>query len=394
MVKLEWLIIGGGIHGTYHANVLVHGAGVKADDLRILDPHEAPLTLWNRHAEACAMRYLRSPSTHNIDGPVLSLYRYARTSPAGNAPHFIPLYNRPSADLFRRHCRHVIQDRGLDRLRLRGRAQALHRLGGHLIVDTDSEPITARRVLLAIGLTEQPRWPGWAQKLRRHGARVDHVFSPGFRRNDQGPRGRTLVVGGGLSAVQTALALLKNSGGPVLLLSRHRLRVVPFDFDPCWIGPKCMRDFVKIAAHKRRQVIDAARKPGTIPEEVMAEVQSVLRRRHNRFSFALDRIKSGSISGGQIRLHTAGGRTIAVERVVLATGFSTRRPGGRFIDGAVERLPLPVGACGYPLVGDDLQWGANLFVTGPLAELRVGPCARNIVGARNAGRLLLAGLKA
>jgi len=53
-----------------------------------------------------------------------------------------------------------------------------------------------------------------------------------------------------------------------------------------------------------------------------------------------------------------------------------------------------VGACGYPLVGDDLQWGANLFVTGPLAELRVGPCARNIVGARNAGRLLLAGLKA
>jgi len=44
---------------------------------------------------------------------------------------------------------------------------------------------------------------------------------------------------------------------------------------------------------------------------------------------------------------------------------------------------------GYPVVDDQLHWGGSIFVSGPLAELRIGPCARNIVGARNAGRLIL-----
>lgn len=38
---------------------------------------------------------------------------------------------------------------------------------------------------------------------------------------------------------------------------------------------------------------------------------------------------------------------------------------------------------------DDLPWGPNIFVTGPPAEFQIGPCARNFVGLRNAGRMLL-----
>ena len=44
--------------------------------------------------------------------------------------------------------------------------------------------------------------------------------------------------------------------------------------------------------------------------------------------------------------------------------------------------------CGYPVVGEDLRWQERIFVTGPLAELQIGPCARNIIGARNVGRRL------
>jgi hypothetical protein len=43
-------------------------------------------------------------------------------------------------------------------------------------------------------------------------------------------------------------------------------------------------------------------------------------------------------------------------------------------------------------VGDDLQRGPNIFVTGPPAECQIAPCVRNIVGVRNAGRMLRAAL--
>ena len=56
----------------------------------------------------------------------------------------------------------------------------------------------------------------------------------------------------------------------------------------------------------------------------------------------------------------------------------------------IDDFNLPCNPCGTPIVGEDLQWGKSIYVTGPLTELQICPCARNIVGARNAGRMLLA----
>ncbi|MDJ0819244.1 MAG: FAD/NAD(P)-binding protein, partial [Desulfobacterales bacterium] len=78
---LHWLIIGGGIHGTFMANLLVHQLGVRRDDLRVVDPHDMLLAAWSRNTDNCGMSHLRSPAAHNIDLHALSLYRYAR-SPA------------------------------------------------------------------------------------------------------------------------------------------------------------------------------------------------------------------------------------------------------------------------------------------------------------------------
>jgi hypothetical protein len=78
--------------------------------------------------------------------------------------------------------------------------------------------------------------------------------------------------------------------------------------------------------------------------------------------------------------------------LVLATGFEPHRPGGALLDDtAVERLGLPCAACGYPIVSRRLEWAPGLFVSGPLAELELGPTARNIAGARAAGDRLLLG---
>ena len=74
-----------------------------------------------------------------------------------------------------------------------------------------------------------------------------------------------------------------------------------------------------------------------------------------------------------------------MDRVLLATGFESARPGGPMIDHLVRSESLPCAGCGYPIVDACLRWHPRIFVTGPLAELELGPVSRNIAGARRAG---------
>jgi cation diffusion facilitator CzcD-associated flavoprotein CzcO len=383
----EWLIIGGGIHGTYFANLFIRRTGVPPEKIAIVDPHERLLAAWHRMTANCGMRFLRSPATHQIDLPVLSLYRFAKTPAGRSLAAFIPPYNRPSLALFNEHSARVIAAGDLAARHIVARALALRRDGPVQVVETTGEVLRTRRILLAIGLSEQPCWPGWARALRRRGAAVAHVFDPDFDRETFAAEGPTLVVGGGLTAVQTALALAAAPGAHVTLVTRRALQESQFDFDPCWIGPKCLRGFYRQDYATRRAAIDDARMAGSLPGEVL----QAFKRAHaeRQLAFRKTSVRGGVRDGKGIRLDTAQGELYA-RRVVLATGFHPTRPGGQLIDRLVTDWGLPCNPCGYPIVGADLQWGPNLYVTGPLAELQIGPCARNIVGARNAGRQLLA----
>jgi hypothetical protein len=385
---ITWLIIGGGIHGTFLSHLLVNQVGLNRNEVRVLDPHQAPLATWNRNATNCGMRYLRSPATHNIDISVLSLYRFARSPDVKEIADFIPPYNRPSLILFQKHCAHVIRHYRLEKLRIIGRALALHTHNPHsLTAETSVGSIAARNVILAMGLGEQPYWPSWARRLQQAGSRIDHVFDYGFRTADiPESTGSVIVVGGGLSAVQTALMLSKRLSGRVRLLSQHDLYESQYDFDPCWIGPKCLREFYRQDYGSRRATVDRARVGGSLPGEIFEEFRTALDT--TDLHFQKSRIRSAVPDGDRIRLDTDTG-TVWADTVVLATGFLTNRPGGDFIDQVIEEFGLPCGPCGFPIIGEDLRWAANIFVTGPLAELQLGPCARNIIGARNAGRHLL-----
>ena len=83
-----------------------------------------------------------------------------------------------------------------------------------------------------------------------------------------------------------------------------------------------------------------------------------------------------------------------VDRVILATGFSTARPGGQMIDALIKSASLPLAPCGYPVVDEMCRWHPDIYVTGPLAELALGPASRNIAGARRAGDSIIAALDA
>jgi thioredoxin reductase len=383
---IEWLIIGGGIHGTYLSHLLVHQAGVSRDDVRVLDPHQKPLAAWTKFTANCGMNYLRSPATHNIDIPILSLYRYVKSFRGNSVDPFIPPYNRPSLTLFNTHCDHIVRHNRLENLRIVGRALALEKKGRLITAETTTGRIKSRYVILAIGMGEQPYWPTWARSLQKDGARIDHLFDIGFRPAKTSESSMTVVVGGGISAVQASLKLSNRLPGKIRLISRHRLRKSQYDFDPCWIGPKCLKEFHCSDYGKRRHSVDRARIGGSAPFEVLEELRNAVSA--GRIEFQQGCIRGASTNGGRIRLKTETDAEKA-DAVVLATGFHPERPGGPFIDQVIKNFGLKIGSCGYPIVGHDLRWSENIFLTGPLAELQLGPCARNIVGARNAGRHLL-----
>ena len=383
---LDWLIIGGGVHGTYLSHLLVNQVGVSRDDVRVLDPHVEPLAAWLRFTANSGMTYLRSPATHNIDLPILSLYRFAKQSVDQLKDSFIPPYNRPTLTLFNKHCHHVIQQNQLEALRITGRALSLEKNGRSIMANTTIGRLKTNNIILAIGLGEQPYWPNWARSLQWVGAKINHLFDIDFRPTELPKSPMTVVIGGGISAIQTALKISENLPGKIRLISRHKLRESQYDFDPCWIGPKCLTNFHQKDYRGRRHSINRARIRGSAPSEVLEALHSAIDK--DRLIFDQNDIRGVTTNGNRIRLMTGSG-SVWADRVILATGFHNKRPGGSFIESIIKRFGLKCGPCGYPIIGKDLRWSDNIFVAGPLAELQLGPCARNIIGARNAGRHLL-----
>ncbi|GAB5493857.1 MAG: hypothetical protein Phog2KO_40720 [Phototrophicaceae bacterium] len=160
---LDWLVIGGGIHGTHLAHMLVNQYGFSADAVRILDPHKQLLATWTQRTKNTGMRYLRSPRVHHIDLESNSLERFAQEH-SNNSDLWINPYHRPSYALFQQHCQHVIGTYQLDRLHIQGQALTLHRIKGAWCVDTANDRLVSQRVLLATG-QQQRQIPDWAERI-------------------------------------------------------------------------------------------------------------------------------------------------------------------------------------------------------------------------------------
>lgn len=389
---LDWLIIGGGVHGTHLSRVLTQRGGVAPARLRVLDPHSEPLARWNACAHNTGMTFLRSPAAHNIDVQPADLHHFAEYE-VKEARYTRP-YHRPSTELFRRHCDAVIDRGGLRALRINGSARRLACVNAAVRVETDHGELQARRVVLALGAGEAPSWPDWARALRRSAPIIEHVFDPRYTRDPGAQWQHLVVIGGGITAAQTAITLARSRPGTVTLLMRHAPRVAQFDSDVCWIGERCLRHFRSTTSPEfRRQIIRRARHRGSMPPDVHKQLQNAERRGQLRVlrgevcRWDLDPLGRGAL----LHLQPAAA-PLAVDRVLLATGFEQTRPGAAWLDQTVAELGLRCGACGYPIVDSLLRWHPQIHVTGPLAELEIGPVSRNIIGARLAALRLLRAL--
>ncbi|ANM31729.1 hypothetical protein ABI59_22485 [Acidobacteria bacterium Mor1] len=384
-MNVEWLIVGGGIHGVHIAARLIGEAGVAPQDLRIVDPGDRLLARWRSSTATTGMTHLRSPAVHHLDLEPWSLKRFAGTRRRRRRPKsFAPPYDRPKLTLFNAHCERVVNAYGLSELHLQNRVTDCaiddHRVGVRL---SGGDRLEAANIVLAIGAIEQPAWPDWAP---RDDARVSHVFEPGPHAPFE-PESTVAVVGGGMTAAQVALRLSRE-GHPVHLLSRHPLRLHQFDSDPGWLGPRFMKAFLEEPdLDRRRELITDARHRGSIPPDVRRPLRQAIVEgkivRHESDVRQLDLKQDG------VALSLSDDHVVEARRVLLATGFDSRRPGGRWIDELIESESLPVAQCGYPVLDSALRWHPRVRVSGALAELELGPVARNIAGARRAGERIV-----
>jgi hypothetical protein len=391
---LEWLIVGGGVHGTFVSHYLTCAAGISRERLRVVDPEPEPLARWYHCCENTGMKFMRSPDVHHLDLDPMALRSYCFATQNEPNEALLEPYGRPSFALFREHTAGVIDRHKLRELRLTGRARGLSLANGLVTVETDRGCISAKRVLLAIGASEHPCWPRWGRDLQAAGAPIDHVFSRTFRLEHLRDWEHAAVIGGGITAVHTALALARRAPGKVSLVSRHSLRIEMFDSDPCWIGALCMDQFDRANYRDRRRMITQARNRGSVPREIADQLFDAIQ--EERLGLSCGEVASARLMAGtrvQLVIGDDGKAPRALlnaDLVILATGFDRSRPGGEWLDRGVRDFALSCHECGYPIVDRNLCWHPGLYVAGPLAELELGPVARNIVGARHAAARLAA----
>lgn len=381
---LDWLIVGGGPQGVHAALVLIQRAGTPADRLRILDPQPGLLARWTQCTRNVGMAFLRSPLVHHLGLGAFDLLTFARSPEGRPLAAFAAPYDRPGYALFQAHCRRLTADAELERRHIVQRAAGLTPLGERgWRVETPEGGLEARCVLLALGLSDQPAWPDWARRVKVAGGPVRHVFDGDFHTAALPAWRHAVVFGGGITAAQLALALSVRQPGTVTLLTPHPARIHQFDSDPGWLGPKNMRAFeAETSLVARRRMIREARHRGSMPPDVHRDVRRAVRQGEIKLVEA--RVTAAEAAGGDVRLTLDDGGCVTTDCLLLATGFEPQRPGGAWLDAAVKQWALPTAPCGYPVVSRALRWARGLYVMGPLAELELGPTARNIAGARKA----------
>lgn len=368
--KKSWVVIGAGLHGVHIACRLLE-AGVPRERIALLDALP-PLALWSRRTARLEIGYLRSAVVHHIDVCPWSLLNFVRENYAGDESWCAAPYQRPRYDIFQAHCENVLRKFAIDSVFSQESALSLESCAGSgYLIRTDRSTIEADQCVLALGQAP-PRLRG--------NEKADHLLSWDF--DSAVPGRRMVVVGTGMTGVQFALSMA-GKGVSVTLCGRRTSEAEDFDADPCWIGPRCLSDdFRKAPVEERRRIITESRKAGTLNAQVQAEFSRALMKGELRFR---EGRPIGKESG---RLVLDSGESLECDRVVWATGFEKVRPGGSLVSQLIKDLALPVSPCGFPVTTPELEWAPRLYVTGGLAELTLGPLARNIMGARAAGKII------
>lgn len=424
---LQWLIVGGGPHGVHIATRLLEEVpSISRSNLCIVDEEPKLLHKWKTRTAATGMVYLRSSSSYHLDVREDGLKRYAEQMRGKSTPSasrktknnrqstlFAADYERPKLDFFNEHCDHVIEKNHLDQSHVQGTVTDILPKDNHVEVEItqpngDIIKTCAENVVLALG-SDGPAYPDWANEEMIRTGKVKHIFDED---DDSCDSHRSIaIVGGGISAAHFALKMEREAANTSIhMVCRHELREQQFDTHQDWmmdslaakrseVGggqgiPECQRHFASLDSFtERRNVIKRERQAGTISAAVIRGKGGL------RYAIDGERIHwhndgihsvTEDEDSGQLTVLMASGDNIKVDQIILATGFGKRPPASFLINNIAKRNGLKLCPCGYPAPDESLRWHKRIYLAGALAELELGPSARNLAGARLASERIVA----
>ncbi len=384
-------IIGGGIHGISIALRILRDMPEAASHLAIVDRHPHPLTAWQYKTERQGMTFLRSPAVHHITPDALGIVEYAERH--NRTDELAPPYSQPSTQLFWDFCNEAIAEFSVHSLYYQFDVAKLRWDKGagsfpFRLISTQHEGFRSRCIILAIG-TEDCFYvpPEFAVWQRRFPDQIIHASH--YKASDEDRK--VAIIGGGLTA-GTLARTLSECGVKVALIARSDLRVEQFDFPPVWVGPKRLAEFAEEKDWTQRyNMIQHARGEGSITPDIAETLQSqrnvefypatkiqnikaCRHRKHFNPSIALANKLRLDIEMTHGTLHD-------ISRIILATGYQFNLCRYPFLAELIEQHRIPL-LWGFPQLDDSLQLHPieNLFGSGVIAQLQLGPAAGNIVG--------------
>jgi len=368
--------IGSGPHNLAALAFLLKADPSLRSEVAVFDPSGAWLSRWNRQMEGQEIVHLRSSSVHHPDPDPLALRRFAQ----GRYDEFYPPYSLPGTALFRQFCEDLIQRYDLAPLVRPHRIESLRPSGSGFVLGLDDgRQLPAQAVVSALGGGDRV-WPAWAPAADAltlvHSEEVDV-------RNLEGPPGKILIVGGGLTAGHLALGALAR-GWTVDLVTRRPVNYKLFDSAPGWIGPKYMTGFHRETDwRRRRKMVARARGGGAMTEEIR-DLLAPFRRSGALRYYPRCEVKSLVKAGAGWLADGGWGRALAADRVWLCTGNKLDLKTHPLFEKLWNDHPLQM-YDGLPLLEHDCRWpGLPLYFMGTPSALRIGPTARNFPGARQA----------
>ena len=382
-------IIGGGIHGISIAMRLIRDRPQAVKHLVILDRHPEPLTGWHRKTEGQGMRFLRSPAVHHINTEPLGIVEYARST--DRLDELAPPYAQPSTALFLDFCRHEIELHGIEQVYYPFDVATLRWDKGSgrfpfRIISQHNEGFRARCVILATGSEDFPYIPAefvaWQRRFPKH---VRHSCNFNLHTLSQAKTGcstaKIVIVGGGLTAGTLAKNLVE-LGKKVVLVTRKPLKIQQFDFEPSWLGPKALSEFSRESDwEKRYETIQQVRGEGSITPEIAEGLMKHTVGNHPAVSVYSETSILEIDQPNKLRIQTTKGTIDDADLLILATGYRFDLRCYPCLSNLIKQYAIPI-LHGLPQLDESLQLMPveNLFGSGVIAQLQIGPASGNIVG--------------
>ena len=381
-------IIGGGIHGCSIALRLLRDMPSAALHIAIIDRHPFPLNQWRHKTERQGMTFLRSPAVHHISTDPLGIVEYAERHNRTN--ELAPPYSQPSTELFSDYCDDALSEIrkhpifyqfDVEKLRWdKGAGKYPFRL-----ISKGNIGFRSSCVILAIGSDDCPYIPPeFAEWKIKYPDKIVHAsqFSLDCELSKKESE-KYVIVGGGLTAGTLAKGLCER-GHKVVMIARKQLKTKQFDFPPIWLGPKALAEFTSETDFRRRyDIIQRNRGEGSITPDVMEALMKATNIDLYPETCIYNIVSAYRKGQAQhLQVETTQGVIRGVSRVILATGYQFNLHRYGFLKELVTQHQIPL-VGGLPHLDDDLQLHPiqNLFCSGTMAQLQIGPASSNIAGA-------------